>query len=380
MGSRSGHRHEAYSGGRKTFHALDGMRGVAALVVVERHRPEFFTGTMLPGGHLAVDLFFILSGFVIAHAYEGRLRAGLSVAGFMLARLIRLLPLYLAATLFGAALFAAFVFLNPGDPVRTFGRLAASLAAATLFLPMPAPWSFNPERIFPLNEPAWSLFFELVANLLFALLILRLRTALLLGLIVAGGVGLSVYALLFRTADLGFDWPSFVGGFPRVVFGFFMGVMLYRVWQGRGGDASVAATRWHVMAWPLMLLLLAALIWPYPAPQVGWPRAVVELAIILLVFPSLVLAAAWTRPSGASCRVYAALGASSYAVYVFHMPASRFVVALGERAGWPMTAWAPWSGMVFLGALFLFALAAHHLFDLPVRRWLSARRGRVAMR
>ncbi|NJR13661.1 MAG: acyltransferase [Phyllobacteriaceae bacterium] len=72
---------------RQVFHVLDGMRGVAALAVVERHKPDFLFGTALPASYLAVDLFFMLSGFVIAHAYEQRLRDGLSVVRFTLLRL-----------------------------------------------------------------------------------------------------------------------------------------------------------------------------------------------------------------------------------------------------------------------------------------------------
>ncbi len=358
---------------RHSFHALDGMRGIAALFVVERHRPEFFGGAMLPGGHLAVDLFFILSGFVIAHAYERKLRAGMSVTAFVMARLIRLAPLYLAATLFAAVLFALLIHLNPGDGTRTPERLIASLAAALFLLPMPAPWSFGPERIFPLNEPAWSLFFELAVNIAFAVIVLRLGPRLLAGLIAIGGVAFAAFAIGSGTADLGFDWASFLGGFPRVVFGFFMGVLLHRTWLARGGVAAAEGARWRALAWPLMAVLALALIWPYPAPIPGWPRALAELVIVGFVFPLLVLAAAWTRPGATSCRIFAALGASSYAIYVFHMPASRCMAALTERLGWPMASWAPFSGFVFVAALFLFALAAHHLFDVPVRRWLSER-------
>ncbi|MEO6395122.1 MAG: acyltransferase family protein [Devosia sp.] len=77
------------------FLALDGLRGVAALIVVQRHGYFFLGGDMLPAGYLAVDFFFLLSGFVLAHAYDGRLRTTMSPLGFMRARLVRLYPLYL---------------------------------------------------------------------------------------------------------------------------------------------------------------------------------------------------------------------------------------------------------------------------------------------
>jgi peptidoglycan/LPS O-acetylase OafA/YrhL len=361
---------------RQVFSALDGMRGVAALIVVERHRPEMFLGVPAAGGHLAVDLFFILSGFVIAHAYEERLRSGLGVGRFMLARLIRLYPLYWLATLLGAALFAAQMLVAPEGGLRSWDRLGASLAFGLAFLPTPTGLSFDVDALFPINGPAWSLFFELAVNLAFAVLILRLSLSVLLGLAGAGAVLFAGAALWAGTADVGYNAVTVLAGFPRVTFGFFTGVVLFRIWRERR-DIVLPAS----VAWGLLGLITLMMLWPLPPSGAGATRVAFELFVCLVVFPMVVLAGAYARPGPRGEQFCAILGASSYAVYVFHMPASRFVVAVVERLGFDIAALAPFIGIAFLAALFAFAVAIHHWLDVPVRRWLTARllgKGRVA--
>ncbi len=95
------------------FTVLDGLRGVAALCVVQTHTQDLLLGDTLPTAYLAVDLFFLLSGFVLAHAYEERLRQGMTLHRFMLARLVRLYPLYLA----GIAIAVPLAVLDMLEPV-----------------------------------------------------------------------------------------------------------------------------------------------------------------------------------------------------------------------------------------------------------------------
>ena len=82
--------------GKHVYATLDGIRGIAAALVAMRHAGALFPGWDFPNSGLAVDLFFVISGFVVASAYDRRLADGLTLGAFMRIRLIRLYPLYLA--------------------------------------------------------------------------------------------------------------------------------------------------------------------------------------------------------------------------------------------------------------------------------------------
>src|SRR5665213_808430 len=188
----------------RSFVTLDGLRGIAALAVVTRHAPAFFSfisiyvlpldGSKVPipvgpfrESYLAVDFFFALSGFVLAHAYGDRLRGGMSATRFMTIRLIRLYPLYFLALLISLPLFLwgfARGGIAPTYPMSNW-------LFAVLFLPSLA----SPNALFPLNYPAWSLFFELLANAAFGLIGRHLENTLLLSIVMFSGLVLlfSVY-------------------------------------------------------------------------------------------------------------------------------------------------------------------------------------------
>ncbi len=207
------------------FHTLDALRGIAALGVVMYHIGAAFWPLAAPGGYLAVDLFFMMSGVVLSHAYEARFRAGMGTVRFMRARLIRLYPLYLLGTLFGIAVTVASLFGRNSVGWDASSVLQAALLAL-LFLPN---FTGGPVgQLFPLNIPCWSLFFELLVNLLFVLA-WPLLTTLSLILTIAG---------YRRSGRLGgtaggspghrVDDADFLVGLARTVFGFSVGVLIAR--------------------------------------------------------------------------------------------------------------------------------------------------------
>jgi peptidoglycan/LPS O-acetylase OafA/YrhL len=375
-GSKSGQtfQNEALMHGeRQVFHALDGLRGLAALAVVERHKTEFFTGTPLPAGYLAVDLFFILSGFVLAHAYGARLAEGLSVKAFMAARIIRLAPLYMLATAFSAFLYGMLLLGRPDDAASanlTWMNWITSVGTGMLMLPTPEAWSFAPDRLFPLNDPAWSLFFEVIINLVFAAFILVLNRGTLILLAGAGLIGLSLSAFAHGGIDIGFDWATVAAGFPRVTFGFFTGVLLHRLWLERNSPLWLQGANANCATWMLGVAMLAAM----AAPVADAWRPLWEIAMVALVFPMIVYAGACLAPSGMSLKAFGWLGAASYGIYVFHLPAARAFGEAVKAAGLDPAGAAPWTGIMFAGLLFLAALLLDRWFDRPVRKWLASRR------
>ena len=355
----------------RIFYALDGLRGIAALAVVERHKTDFFTGTPMPAGYLAVDLFFILSGFVLSHAYGTRLKHGMSVFAFMKARIIRLAPLYWLATVFSAMLFAALIISNPRAATEAgydWANWVGSLVTALFMVPTPQAWSLMPDRLFPLNDPAWSLFFEMLVNFVFAAFILSL-TMRTLGWLIATGLAVLVFCVFINgNIDIGFNWETIWSGFPRVTFGFFAGVLLHRLWSAQGSPTTLKGPLANAAGWVLGAILIACML-VYVPPS--W-RPVYELAVVALVFPALVYCGACIVPTGVSLKAFIALGAASYGIYVFHLPAARAFGQVLEMAGLEPAHYTPWTGLVFATLLVLACQMLDKWFDRPMRRRLTA--------
>jgi len=285
----------------RRFEALDGCRGLAALVVLAYHvfayaHPE----GPLSGGYLAVDLFFVLSGFVLAHAYGPRLQAGLSPARFMGLRLARLWPAYGLGI--AAAVTIALLTTRPA------GLWEATLTAL-LFLPVPQDLGQGPS-LFPLDLPAWSLFFELAANLTYAVLHRFLTVRRLFALLALAVIGLIIVACRADGLHAGWAPDNFPGGAPRAAFGFFAGVLIQRLWPAglKPASGSVPAL--------VGLAALSVLLVPVAVPF----RPVFDVLVVVLVFPFSVAALAAAKlPTGLG-RVTAAIGLISYPLYVLHMP------------------------------------------------------------
>ena len=341
---------------RRTFRTLDGLRGIAAIAVAFRHIPDNAIATWTPESYLAVDLFFILSGFVLAHAYRERLASGMTFADFVAARLIRLYPLYIIASAITLAL--VLVPALPGH-YHPPPRSLRTVVLAVLFVPTIAP--HEKIGLFPLIGPGWSLFFELAANVAFALVATRLDARRLAWIVVAGAVVLVGCVAHFGAVDIGYSQTNLLGGFGRVGFGFFAGVALHRLWRAD-------ALPWlRLPAWAAALAVIA--IFGFEPRRY---QAASDLAVVLVVLPALVLAATRGEPERWLTRPFALLGAASYAIYVLTNPIDQWVETL-----------LPWrevdrfGGLGSVGAVLLvaaiaaFALILDRLYDIPVRRALA---------
>ncbi|MGZ8408081.1 MAG: acyltransferase family protein, partial [Caulobacteraceae bacterium] len=156
---------------KRTFAALDGVRGVAALAVMLFHTGTWpVIGRMFPSAYLAVDLFFALSGFVVAHAYGARMANGMGVRAFLRARFVRLWPLFALGMAVG---LSAYVIRSLRFDEFDLWALTKSFALQASFLPDLSTRTTD-GRMFPMNGPAWSLFFELAVNVVFAFTALML--------------------------------------------------------------------------------------------------------------------------------------------------------------------------------------------------------------
>lgn len=338
------------------FLALDGLRGVAAVFVLSAHVRGEALFSHFSASYLAVDFFFALSGFVLAYAYLSRLEAGMSVLAFMRARLIRLYPLYLLGLVLGAlAYLVQAAWLGELDAPR----FVVSAVLGTFFLPTPPEISVLPTHAFPLNIPAWSLCFEVFINLIFAAVAAHLTWRRLTAVVVVSAVALVATAIHFGSLQVGFSPGNFVGGFARVAFSFFGGVLLYRAWRSgafRGLSAPALA--------PMALLVAAFAV---PASDRVWR----DMLLVTIMLPAIIVLGSASVPAGLVARLCTLLGAASFAFYALHAPLISITEALiFDLAGREFTP-SSVETLAFAAGVFVLALAADACFDGPVRRRLS---------
>jgi peptidoglycan/LPS O-acetylase OafA/YrhL len=346
-------------GGAERFLLLDGLRGVAAFAVILDHVPGGWLGELIPGRYLAVDFFFVLSGFVLAHAYGRGLAAGGSALDFMKARVIRLYPMYLLALAVAmslAVLGAARGWIGPG-----WADILTVAAFGLFFLPAPPTASFGHGELYPANAPAWSLFFELVANLVYALIARVLSWRVLLA--VLGVSAVAVVFTLSRHGDVrgpGWMWAQLDAGLARVMFDFFAGVAIYRL----RGIVKLPALPWWAAVAAFLLVIAAA--------PVGVWRTGYDIAAALVLMPVLVMLASGRVVNGVVAKACAISGLLSYGVYVMHVPLLGVISTAAAVAGVQLGE-GPVLVLAVAAAAGIAAWVANALYDKPLRRWLSGR-------
>jgi len=333
---------------------LDAMRGIAAIAVVMEHFGGYYHTWRPPFSFLAVDLFFVLSGFVISLNYDRRFSDGMTVAAFMRLRAIRLLPLLFV----GAA--AAVITRVVAHNVFHLSSIQILVTSLLTTIAIPTPPTSSTDILFPLNTAFWSLFFEIwVANLIFALFWKRLHGTCLWAVIIASLVGLLAMEGHFHVMDTGWAWRNIAGGFPRVGFSFFLGVALARWHVGRKIRLKVSA--------PLCLIVLtAALI----LPTSGQMFRLLSFAEVAFLFPALVYFGA--EAVEVNPRVGSLLGDASYAVYAIHIPLLVFVdwACNGLATGWSVGGALPILEAIFVLMVVIVALFLDARYDRPMRRFL----------
>ena len=368
------------------YELLDGLRGVAAILVLFYHIfeglafAEYKNGagsgliTTLNHGHIAVDFFFILSGFVISYAYDDRWNK-MTVGGFFKRRLIRLHPMLVMGAVIGAISFAIAGFEKWEDKGATpVGWVMVAMLLTMFMIPaVPgAPYEVRGNgEMFPLNGPGWSLFFEYIGNILYALFIRRLSTSLLALLAVALG---AVHCWFFvgdvsGYGSVGVGWTvddvNFWGGLVRMMFPFTMGMLLARTFTPR----KVKGAFWISS---LVLVVLFAMPHIESDGEVNL-NALYEVLCIAVIFPMLVRLAACGSCGAVTGRVCRALGDISYPLYIVHYPIMYLFYAwLIEKKYY--TLGECWSmALLVVAVSILLALFCLKFYDEPVRKWLSKR-------
>jgi peptidoglycan/LPS O-acetylase OafA/YrhL len=301
-------------GQKYRFDLLDGLRGLAAIAVMVYHFTQHNGLHWLGGAWVAVDLFFILSGFVIAHSYGEKLLAGMLFRQFLLIRLIRLGPLYFLGLLIG--LIAAVLSIYAGE----FGgitpmQLGTATLLGALWLPYPnnLAWPIGVDTVggpvFPLNDPAWSLFFEASVNAAFFFYVYRFRKLSSLCFFGISAATFIVVTVLFHQVNPGWGRYNFIFGFPRVVAEFFAGVLVYQL----AFHKNKARPKLTLLTGVIVLLLLF----------IGGVYPLVNSLTLIPV--CVVLASAVKIESQSWTKVLRMLGNISYPLYIIHFPMYRLL-------------------------------------------------------
>lgn len=366
---------DATAPAKSHYAVLDGLRGVAALMVVVFHLFEAYSGgsphrQIINHGYLAVDFFFLLSGFVVAYAYDDRW-ASMGQWRFYKRRLVRLQPMIIVGGVIGAALLAfQHSPIFPKLEAVTAWQVVGVMMLSFVMIPLlPSAEIRGWGEIYPLNGPQWSLFYEYVANILYAVGLRKLPIRWLAALVGVSALTLVGLLVLGPRGDVIGGWALDAKGvqigLTRVMFPFFAGVLLMRLGKRiriRHGFAVCS------------LLLVAALSLPrFGGTERLWVNGLYEAACVILLFPLIVAIGAGEKDAeGPSVRIARFFGDLSYPLYITHYPLIYVYTAWVVDQKIPAAQGAMVGAGVFAAAVAI-AWISLKLYDEPVRRWLSAR-------
>lgn len=373
-----------YLNSKPRYEILDGLRGVAAILVVFFHMLETYSAgpayQIINHGYLAVDFFFLLSGFVIGYAYDDRWNR-MTVWGFFKRRLVRLQPMVLMGTVIGACLY----FFGQGEGFPLIGnvpgwKVLLAFIMGCLMIPCGEKMDIRGwGETNSFNGPNWSLTWEYVANILYALVFRRLPKT---------GLAILTAAAAFCTLDICLDWNTFgllteghagcrytvIGGWSlnpeqiyigltRLFYPFLCGLLLSRI----GKFIKVRDGFW----WCSLILVAV-----FSIPCVGGAdnilNGIYNAGCILLVFPIVVLMGAGSQIKGEkSTKICTFLGEISYPLYITHFP----LMYVQMNWAWSHPDAPAYAHVTVAAGCFILAIgiayACLKLYDIPVRRWLT---------
>lgn len=345
---------------RKYFESLDMVRGLAALVVLIYH-VDFMFGLrhwLLSGGYLAVDLFFVLSGFVLSLTYGRSIADGsLGIRKYAVARIARLFPLFLATTCVGFFVMTARYRSNFGyfDTANLIKSALFNIAMMPSFVSL---YNMTTATSFPFNAATWSIFFELVASFLFFYFFGRASRITLIVVAALAWVVLAITIGQIGTIDVGYASDNFFAGFPRVIFSFTVGVLIQR---------AFARNPWQCRPW-LFYALLAIWLMLVQLRVVFAAPDVFDLLAVTIVLPGLVVVGAGVTLTGRARAVAIFLGQTSYAVYLTQ--GSLIIAAAGasqfllDRKIYELGSWV---GFVFVPFVVAVSYLSYRYYELPAR-------------
>ncbi|UKT63954.1 acyltransferase family protein [Pedobacter mucosus] len=345
---------------KQHFQILDGLRGVAAVCVVIFHFMEFaapdYHDNFIAHSYLAVDFFFCLSGFVIAYAYDTKIKE-IGILTFFKMRLIRLHPLVIIGAILG---LLTFIFDPYSKLFETYGlgKSISMFISACFLIPLP----IVTERylnLFHLNPPMWSLFWEYIANIFYALVLFKLPKKSILILAIVAAVILVFSAHQYGYIGVGWGGDTFIGGGARVLYSFVAGILVYK-------------SKWIIKSplgfLSLSFLLILAFLVPF-SNKYSW---IIDSIIVIIYFPLLVALGAGAHLRTNHLKYCKFSGDISYPLYMIHYPFLWMFlsyVELNKPTMGQMATIIPIGTILFIGLAYLTLIYV----DLPIRKYLISK-------
>lgn len=361
----------AFSDTKPHYSILDGLRGVAALSVVCFHLFEAYATSHLDQkinhGYLAVDFFFILSGFVVGYAYDDRWKR-MTTKDFIKRRFIRLHPMVVIGAIIGAIMF-----YMQGCSAWDVSKVSITMLLIATFINaclIPATPGFEIRGVgemYPLNGPTWSLFLEYIGNILYVFFIRKLPTQALSVLVLLAGCGLATFAIWGPLGDIcvGFSLTeeNIIGGSLRMLFSFSAGLLLSRIFK----PIKIKGAFW-IGSISIVLLL--------SIPRIGgsenlWMNGLYDSFCAIIIFPLLVyLGASGKTTDKITTRICKFLGDISYPLYMVHYPFIYLYYAWVKNENLTFVQSLPGALALVIGSVIL-AYLCLKLYDEPVRKYLT---------
>ena len=362
-----------FADSKQHFVILDALRGIAAIIVVLMHSFEVYCGgdyhrLIINHGYLAVDFFFMLSGYVMAHAYDDRWNT-MTVGDFIKRRLVRLHPLIIVGMVLGALLF----FFQESSFFPKIAHATASQVVILMligFTMIPVAPSMDIRgwnEMYPLNGPAWSLFFEYVANILHVFILRKLSRVALSVLVFVAGFALVHLATTGKSGDLIGGWSlepeQLRFGITRLLFPYMAGMLLRRL-------VTIKTDKNTFLIASFILILALSF------PRVGgyenlWINGLYESFIIIVIFPLIIyLGAIGVVNSDRTKKICVFLGDISYPLYITHFPLICIYYAWVVNNKIPFSV-GVWVLLILAVLSILLAYLWLKIYDVPVRKRLA---------
>jgi peptidoglycan/LPS O-acetylase OafA/YrhL len=341
----------------RKFVTMDATRGIAAICVMLFH---YLGGAGIPlfsSGYVAVDFFFCLSGFIIAFSYGDKLASNkMAPSEFLVIRAIRLYPMYLVGTIMGVFCYFASNDFGVGQVGMRRALIAIPFALLCLpFLfrvPITLGRDIVDDLVFPFNVPSWSLFFEVIVNVLYA--IVRWSKQ---GVYIVFAVACLYFVMTtVKDGPSGFLIVNFAGGLPRSTFSFLTGVLIFYLWE-RGLLPGVRVNPIIPCSCVMVLCLL-----PYSNTTF--------LLSVFIAVPFTVAASIQNPAAAGISKMFILLGEISYPTYAIHVPIYQLSQFAWNRVfGLPLTNAMPWPALLIVAAAVIcIAFMFVRWWDGPIRR------------